>query len=835
MKSKFRLSLIFFIVFSFFSFQKTFSQCFQIESILVDACGQDEGYNEMVRFKVGTSNINTSNLDVTWANTQVNWQGLVQNAITTSTVNALNAQIALAGGCGRLVQPSGGVLPANAKVILVTSFNLDVVANAFGAISEDIYIIFQNNPDVTAGHFVNYSSGSSTRTLSISFGSCSDSVTYDKSLLININGTKGGGSALNDGATVNFTPSNTATYINNGCVAPVEVFTVDAGNSPISACPGVTVSLTGMAQGQQSVNWSVTPNSGSFSSQNTLDTNYFISPSASGTITLTLTATNSCNVTKFSTVTLNINSSITPTFNQIEPICPGGNLEPLPTTSTNNITGIWSPTLNNTITTTYLFVPDSGQCASSANMTIDVNFNIQPTFNAVDPVCIGENISQLPTTSTNNITGSWKPAINNLATTTYTFSPNANQCATSTTLIIMVDPGVIPTFDQVAPICSGGTLLPLPTTSLNNITGSWKPEINNLATTTYTFTPNTSSSPSTNLVVNGDFSSGNTGFSTDYQYLVSASAGGNQKAYGIVTTANSWFQFFPACTGHSPTSGNILVADGSTSNSGNDVVWEQTVAVVPNQNYTLSYWLQTLATPNLAIIDLKINGISIGIETAPSVNCEWKQYSYVWNSGSNTTAQITISDKVIVSDGNDFALDDISFTPNYTQCPLPTTLTVTVSSPSVSITASCKDANYTLSAIASDSNATFKWYKGTAALDETSNTLIIKTSDVYKVVVTEGTCTAEATENVTSFYCGIPKGISPNGDKKNDYFDLSNFSVSKLEIFNRYGMKVYTKSNYKTEWNGTTDSGQELPDATYYYVVEFESGKIETGWVYINR
>ena len=64
---------------------------------------------------------------------------------------------------------------------------------------------------------------------------------------------------------------------------------------------------------------------------------------------------------------------------------------------------------------------------------------------------------------------------------------------------------------------------------------------------------------------------------------------------------------------------------------------------------------------------------------------------------------------------------------------------------------------------------------------------------------------------------------------------VKNFSVNKLEIFNRYGIKVYTKSGYKNEWDGTSDKGQELPDGTYYYVVEFESGKSKTGWVYLNR
>jgi len=57
-----------------------------------------------------------------------------------------------------------------------------------------------------------------------------------------------------------------------------------------------------------------------------------------------------------------------------------------------------------------------------------------PTFDAVGPYCSGDAIPALPTTSTNGITGTWSPAINNTATTTYTFTPDAGQCAYTTTL-----------------------------------------------------------------------------------------------------------------------------------------------------------------------------------------------------------------------------------------------------------------------------------------------------------------------------------------------------------------------------------------------------------------
>jgi gliding motility-associated-like protein len=263
------------------------------------------------------------------------------------------------------------------------------------------------------------------------------------------------------------------------------------------------------------------------------------------------------------------------------------------------------------------------------------------------------------------------------------FNYTVNSCSFSTaTVITLTQQPVTPTFNTPAPICSGDTLNALPTVSNEGISGTWSPALNNLSTTTYTFTPNTINPSPINLIVNGDFSQGNTAFSTDYQYVTNAGVNGVQKAYGIVTAANSWFQFFPACTSNAPSGGNMMVIDGSTSNGGNDKVWGQTVAVQPNQTYTLSYWLQTIAMPNPAVIEVTINGVSLGIITAPLSNCLTNQYNYTWNSGSNTTAQIAIYDRITPSSGNDFSLDDISFVANISNpCATTTTLTITVNQP----------------------------------------------------------------------------------------------------------------------------------------------------------
>ncbi|MDB9859372.1 gliding motility-associated C-terminal domain-containing protein, partial [Flavobacteriaceae bacterium] len=63
---------------------------------------------------------------------------------------------------------------------------------------------------------------------------------------------------------------------------------------------------------------------------------------------------------------------ITPIFTQVDPICFGDTLLTLPTISINGYKGVWSPILDNTVTTTYTFIPDIGQCATNSTMTIEV-------------------------------------------------------------------------------------------------------------------------------------------------------------------------------------------------------------------------------------------------------------------------------------------------------------------------------------------------------------------------------------------------------------------------------------------------------------------------------
>ena len=189
-----------------------------------------------------------------------------------------------------------------------------------------------------------------------------------------------------------------------------------------------------------------------------------------------------------------MNSVITPTFTLISSICSGTISPILPSTSNNGYSGTWNPALvSNTVSGNYNFTPDPivGLCLLTVTMSITVN-PLVAIFNPVPAICSGDSLAALPTTSTNGVTGSWSPLMDNTNTTTYTFTPTGGQCATATaSLTVVVNSKTTPTFTPFTSICSGSTRPVLPLLSNNLIAGTWNPAlVSNTASATYTFTPN---------------------------------------------------------------------------------------------------------------------------------------------------------------------------------------------------------------------------------------------------------------------------------------------------------------------------------------------------------
>ena len=81
------------------------------------------------------------------------------------------------------------------------------------------------------------------------------------------------------------------------------------------------------------------------------------------------------------------------------------------------------------------------------------------------------------------------------------------------------------------------------------------------------------------------------------------------------------------------------------------------------------------------------------------------------------------------------------------------------------------------------------------------NDIVFPISYTLKITSTDTGCETSNSTTVESIYCNIQKGISPDGNGLNEYFDLRLMKVEKLEIFNRYGVRVYDQSNYTNSTN----------------------------------
>jgi len=89
--------------------------------------------------------------------------------------------------------------------------------------------------------------------------------------------------------------------------------------------------------------------------------------------------------------------------------------------------------------------------------------------------------------------------------------------------------------------------------------------------------------------------------------------------------------------------------------------------------------------------------------------------------------------------------------------------------------------------------------------------------------------------------CNIPSIITPNQDGINDQFiipclvDNTQFPDNELIIFNQWGDEVFRSKGYQNDWEGTYNS-EDLPDGTYYYVLNFGDGSpTASGFVLISR
>jgi gliding motility-associated-like protein len=569
-----------------------------------------------------------------------------------------------------------------------------------------------------------------------------------------------------------------------------------------------------------------------------------------GQQSVTLTNSNGCD--SVVTYNLTVNPISTPLFAPSGPFCTGTNIPALPTTSSNNVQGVWSPAINNTATTTYTFTPNVGQCANTANTSIEILPSISPVFAPISPYCSGDVIPDLPTSSQNGISGTWSPNINNQQTTTYTFTSNA-QCTAPTTLTIVINPNAIPTFQNVGPFCAGSNIPALPNVSQNGISGLWSPAINNTSTTTYTFTPDgaqCSQSSNLEIVVHPNFTTEQNVALCQNQ--VPYSWNGQSLTVSGTYTANLTTQ--QGCD--SALILNLTVAPTAIQNLNIQVCQSDLPYTFFNQSITAPGVYQHTTNngsdcDSTFILNLSITPVApVNIANAPIATCQSPLDLVYVIQGGNFLTQCAWS--TTGQTGNN--CDGFPVQYNFEGCH-DVTLTVTdVNGCVQSITASniacilpSPESNFFINPIEaeiedeiqltnlSSGAVNYFWNFGNNSGSSSSTNPVMTYQSpgeftISLVAVNEFGCTDTNSQVVlitepVLFY--VPNAFTPDGKLFNEVFQpvmTQGFDPYQfqLTIFNRWGETVFVSQHPKKGWDGTYN-GQPVPEGTYVWQIEFQN------------
>ncbi|MES2131786.1 MAG: choice-of-anchor L domain-containing protein [Bacteroidota bacterium] len=133
---------------------------------------------------------------------------------------------------------------------------------------------------------------------------------------------------------------------------------------------------------------------------------------------------------------------------------------------------------------------------------------------------------------------------------------------------------------------------------------------------------------------------------------------------------------------------------------------------------------------------------------------------------------------------------------------------------------------------------TYQWNFGNGSTStNVSPGTVYNTSGTYTIVLiaSSGSCADTATAIIVvedNMSLEIPNVFTPNNDGTNDIFTIKSTGIKEisLQIFNRWGEKLYEFTGTKAAWDGMTPQGAKVPDATYFYFVKaygFDDKEIE--------
>jgi len=504
---------------------------------------------------------------------------------------------------------------------------------------------------------------------------------------------------------------------------------------------------------------------------------------------------------------VHINSRVIPGFSYGTTYCESDAVPLLATTSSNGISGTWSPAvISNTRSGRYTFTPNAGQCAINFILDVTITSKIVPDFPTTLTVCNGGNVPTLALISPNGISGTWSPAtISNIRNERYTFTPNIGQCASNSILDVTITSKIIPDFPTTLTICSGGNVPVLASISPNGIRGTWNPSaINNTLDGTYTFTPDAGQCASLvifKLIINNGtltpILGANAVCESNTIQLTNATPAGiwSSSNTAVATVDNNGIVT-------AISAGSVVIKYSLTSGNCNASV---------SKNIIINSLPKPLLKDKFICIDSQTGAVISRAELNTGITN--LNHSFYWTLNNQPLPTL-----INTHFANEPGIYKVVVTNLTTGCSSEATAVVKVSLTAVATATIEEDFNrnqiITVNVSGGSGDYEFQLNDG---LPQESNQFTGYFSGEYEIIVRDKNGCQEVILEVLAL--NYPRYFTPNGDGYHDTWNvdsLADQTDAKIYIFDRYGklLKYITPST--SGWDGTFN-GQILPSTDYWF------------------
>lgn len=658
------------------------------------------------------------------------------------------------------------------------------------------------------------------------------------------------GLSSTSGATITASPTVTTTYTLTGSTGACSSTTVVTITVPATAtlsiaststllCPATSATLT--ASGASTYTW--LPGAATSS---TLD----VSPATTTDYTVTGLTADGC-VTIPSTITINVAPAIiltvTPTSTAI---CNGSGSANLTVSGATNYT--WSPasglsnpnsgtvTANPTVTTIYSIIGATGSCTSSATATVSVITVSTAVSASSNTYCVGGPSVTL--TGSGATTYSWDPptglsstsgatvTASPTVTTTYTLTGTTGACNSTTVVTITVPPLVNLSVTATSTIiCQNGSGTSLTASGANTYT--WIPGASNSATL--------SANPlaTTNYTVLGQTTQGC--YAIPAVQTVSVSPPITPTITGSPTvclTQTTSLSVSPSGTGLTYTWSPVTSIQGAINNSSISALPPTTATVI--YTVTVSNGVCTgrdtakLAVRTPPIGNFKtLNNDTIcvgGCVTFSSTTTGSQPMTYAWYYESGVgTSSVGVHPEACYGTSGSFSVTMIATNGCGVDTVVKDNFVTVFDYPSLVVHGDTTINIGESAEVFASGGLNYSWSPNdnfTIECTTCPNTVVHPTVTTQYIVVSSNSiyCKTQDTVTVTvDVNCGdffIPNVFSPNDDGLNDVINVHGRCIStfNLQIFDRWGAKVFETSSLTDSWDGTY-RGQKLNTGVFVY------------------